>query len=320
MTFGIIGILALLVVSAFLALQYAIARNGPAVLDTADRITGGVRGVELAASAQFGDASAQKIRVYKAGSSPKSAEENRPVIIFAHGGSWRDGDPDDYGFIARALVPEGFIVVLAGYRMHPEAVFPAMLEDTAKAVAWTKANIAAHGGDPERIILSGHSAGAYNVVMTALDQQWLQGEGLSGDDIIGVAGLAGPYDFFPFDSDSTINSFGNAADPEATQPINAVRGDAPPMLFIHGEKDTTVRPRNSRVLAEAITEAGGEAHAEFFAEMDHARPLMVLASPYRRDAKVLNLIAQFARETANSAAQTREEALLAKTSVPVQNE
>ncbi|MEO9461904.1 MAG: alpha/beta hydrolase [Marinomonas sp.] len=316
MTLWIIGIVAVLVVGGFLALQYAIARNGPAVLDTADRITGGTRGVELAASAQFGGAAAQKIRVYKGAADEKA----QPVIIFAHGGSWRNGNPDDYGFIARALVPEGFVVVLAGYRMHPDAVYPAMLEDTASAVAWTKANIAQYGGDPERIILTGHSAGAYNVVMTALDQQWLAREGLSGDDIIGVAGLAGPYDFFPFDSESTIDSFGPAKEPAATQPINAVRGDAPPMLFVHGEKDTLVYPRNSRVLAKAITEAGGDARAEFFPEMAHNEPLMALASPYRRDAKVLNLIAEFARETASQAAQQPAEALAQQTSVPVQGE
>ncbi len=314
MTLWTIGILAVLVLAAFAALQYAIARNGAAVLDTADRVTGGARGVELTASTQFGDASAQKIRIYAAASNTKP----RPVIIFAHGGSWNSGDPDDYGFIARALAPEGFVIVLAGYRMHPDAVFPAMLEDTASAIAWTKANIAKHGGDPDQIILAGHSAGAYNVVMTALDQQWLSRAGLAQDSIKGVIGLAGPYDFYPFDSDSTKASFGPSSDPESTQPINFARGDAPPMLFIHGEKDTTVRPRNSRVLAEAITEAGGEANAEFFAEMDHARPLMVLASPYRRDPKVLNLIAEFARGTAKKPAQMPQETPLAQTSVPVQ--
>ena len=303
----ILAILLLIALIAFFALRWAIASNGPAVLDAVDRITGGSRGVELVHSATYGDAAAQKIRIY--------APENRgekplPVILFEHGGSWNAGDPDDYGFIGRALVPEGFIVVLAGYRLHPEVQFPTMLEDTASAIAWTRDNIADYGGDPDRIVLAGHSAGAYNVVMTALDQQWLAQAGVPESSIAGVIGLAGPYDFYPFDSDSTKASFGAAPDPESTQPINAVRGDAPPMLFIHGEKDTTVRPRNSRVLAGAIKQAGGNALTVFRPEMDHKAPLMALASPYRRDPLILDTVSSFAK------AVTAEE----KVSVPVQDE
>ncbi|MEP2735342.1 MAG: alpha/beta hydrolase [Erythrobacter sp.] len=309
----ILAIVLLIAIAGFLALRWAIATNGPAVLDTVDRITGGGRDVELVHSDQYGDAPAQKIRVYApdpALASSGKPFEPRPVIIFEHGGSWSWGDPDNYGFIGRALVPEGFVVVLAGYRLHPNVQFPAMLEDAASAIAWTRENIADYGGDPDRIVLAGHSAGAYNVVMTALDQQWMEKAGLPESSIAGVIGLAGPYDFYPFDSDSTKASFGSAPDPESTQPINYARGNAPPMLFIHGEKDTTVRPRNSRVLKQAITAAGGSARAEFFPEMDHSRPLMALASPYRRDPAVFDLVAEFARTVTSKP----------KVSVPVQDE
>ena len=129
--------LGLLVVAGWLALQYAIARNGPAVLDTVDRIIGGERGVALLHRASFGESTHQKLLVY----GDSSAEGAKPVIIFAHGGSWRSGDPDDYGFVARALAPEGFVVVLAGYRLGEEGKFPAMVEDTASAIVWTRENI-----------------------------------------------------------------------------------------------------------------------------------------------------------------------------------
>lgn len=304
-----LGIVIAVIVVGALALQAAIAHNGAAVLNAADRITGGARGVELVEQAQFGEAAKQKVIVY--------ADENRaehkgekPVIIFVHGGSWNGGDPEDYGFIARALVPEGFVVVLAGYRLHPQVEYPAMLEDTASAVRWVKTNIAKHGGDPERIVLSGHSAGAYNAVMSALDTRWLEREGMSGDDIKAVVGLAGPYDFYPFDSDSTIASFGNAADPEATQPINAVRADAPPMLLIHGEKDTLVYPRNSRALSEALNTAGAHALHTTIPEMEHSQPLMALASPYRSNSAILDAIAGFADISSRGE----------QTSVPVQDE
>lgn len=292
-----VAALAGLILAGWLALTYAVSRNGPAVLDTVDRITGTERKVALAEQAHYGPAPPQKVRVFR----PSDRAGPLPVVLFVHGGSWREGSPDDYSFIARALAPEGFVVVLAGYRLHPDVVFPAMLEDTAAAVAWTKNNIARLGGDPDHIVLMGHSAGAYNVVMAALDRQWLGREGQSADALAGVIGLAGPYDFYPFDSDSTRASFGGARDPVATQPVTYARGDGPPMLLLTGEADTTVKPRNTRALAAALQQAGGRVDTGFYPGMAHADILTALASPWRRNPAVLNRVVAFARDPANAA-------------------
>lgn len=310
----IIGTLVLAVILAFLALQYAIGRNGPAVLSAVDRITGGARGTELVKTHQFGERPAQKLLVY---ASDNSDYALKPVIIFAHGGSWRSGDPEDYGFIARALVPEGFVVVLAGYRVGDDSIFPAIVEDTASVAAWAAENIAQYGGNPDAIYLSGHSAGAYNAVMTALDRQWFANKGLGKDTVKGVIGLSGPYDFFPFDSDSTKLTFGSTPDAETvTQPITFVRGDAPPMLLMTGEKDTTVRPRNTRILAEKLTQAGASAETRFFAEMDHISILTAIASPWRRDPAVVDAISSFIKQTESA----RTSGTAPQISVPVQAE
>lgn len=310
----IIGIIALLALGGWAALQYAISRNGPAVLDTVDRITGGSRSVALGETAVFGESPAQKLLVFN----QDGTEPKRPVVIFVHGGSWRSGDPDDYGFIARALVPEGFVVVLAGYRLGDAGRFPAMLEDTADAIDWVHSNIGRLGGDPDAIFLAGHSAGAYNVAMTALDRQWLGRKGLGDDVVKGVIGLAGPYDFYPFDSDSTIASFGKAPRPERTQPVNYVRGDAPPMLLMSGEQDTTVKPRNSRALAAALRDEGARVETEYFTDYDHTGILTATASPWRSKAGVVDRMTRFMRQTlaegqSKTAAQTQP-------SVPVQAE
>ena len=175
-----------------------------------------------------------------------------------------------------------------------------MLRDAAGAVAWTKTNIARLGGDPDHIVVSGHSAGAYNAAMIALDPQWLRAEGLGSDAIAGVVGLAGPYDFYPFDSDSTKAAFGGAPDPRATQPVQFARADAPSMLLLTGERDTTVKPRNSRALAAAITRAGGSVAAEYYDDLDHSGILTALASPWRRDRAVVNRIAAFAKNLPRS--------------------
>ena len=289
----IAGTVATLAMAA-LGLRLAIARNGPAVVGRIDRLTGGDAGVALIKRVQWGDAPSQTVTVY----SPKQAgTAPLPVIIFVHGGGWHGGSPDDYGWAARGLAREGFIAVLAGYRLYPQARYPAMLEDTAHAIAWTYANIAEYGGDPGHIVLVGHSAGAYNVVQTALDPQWLCAEGLPASVITRIVGMAGPYDFFPFDIEASHNSFGHAAEPELTQPVNHARADAPPMLLMAGEADTVVRPRSTRALAAALGRAGADVSTLYLPDMGHTDIVLALASPWRRrNPVVIEAITRFARD------------------------
>jgi len=101
-----------------------------------------------------------------------------------------------------------------------------------------------------------------------------------------VVGLSGPYDFHPFTSDSARNAFGHVPDPRITQPITFARSDAPPMLLLTGDADTTVKPRNSRVLAKALAEQGGQAELVILPGVDHAGPVLKLARPFSRDASV----------------------------------
>jgi len=279
-------------------LQIAIMRNGPAVLDSLDRIAGESGDAQRLAVGSTGNDPAQKVVVW----GPRQMQEGlgddapSPVLLFVHGGSWKSGDPADYGFVGRAFVPRGFLVVLAGYRLVPGGEYPAMIEDTAAAIRWTHQNIARFGGDPGRIVLAGHSAGAYNVAMAALERRWLAREGVPQDAVAGVVGLAGPYDFYPFDSDSSKAAFGEAPEPEATQPIAHVRGDASPFLLVHGEADDLVKIRNSRELARRIEAAGGRADTLFIEDATHNDPLLALAAPWRSRREVAERIVRFARE------------------------
>lgn len=293
------------------ALQLAIARDGAAVLAAIDRIAGGDREVELLEQARFGEDPAQKLSVWR----KRGAHPPMPVVVFIHGGSWSSGDPDSYGFVARNFAERGFLTVIAGYRLYPQVRYPAMLEDAAAAVAWAHGNAARLGGDPGRIWIMGHSAGAYNAIGIALDPSWLEAGGVPQYAIAGAVGLAGPYDFYPFDKESTRNSFGDAADPKATQPINHVRSDAPPVLLIAGEDDTTVKPRNTRALAKAIQAAGGMVESEIYPGMDHSDPLVALANPWRDRRPVMDRIMAF---TGRHATDTQAEA--APSSLAVQAE
>ncbi len=226
---------------------------------------------------------------------PRSAAAagRRPVIVFFYGGSWNSGRRQGYAFAARALAARGFVVVVPDYRLVPEAPYPDFLRDCAAAVRWARRNAGEYGGDGERIVLAGHSAGAYNAVMLALDP------GLLGPDraaIRGVAGLAGPYDFLPLDDSSTIAAFGAWPRPAETQPISYAARDAPPALLLHGEDDTRVKPRNSRKLAELLDSAGSEVRLRIYPRLGHVGILTALAIPFRRRAPVLADVAEFARE------------------------
>ncbi len=224
---------------------------------------------------------------------PAQGEPPFPVILFSHGGGWHSGARGHYGFAARAFASRGYMAVVPDYRLYPHARFPAFVEDVARAVAWTHDHVANYGGDPDRLFLSGHSAGAYNVMMVALDRQWLGRLGKRTDIIKGVAVLAGPYDFLPLDPGAAQNSFGHWPRPHMTQPVNFARADGPPLLLLHGRKDDVVGLYNSRNLREAVLAAGGDAELIEYPGIDHYDIVMALSRPFRGRAPALADVADW---------------------------
>lgn len=309
-----------LVAIGAVGLNYAASRNGPAVLSQIDRFVAGARGAQVKATIQTGAHPQQRLIVW----GPEERDPGAvplPVLLFSHGGGWENGNPQDYGVVGRQFVGEGFIVVLAGYRLGPDGIYPAMLEDTARAIAWTAEEIAAYGGDPERIVVAGHSAGAYNVVMATLEEQWLGRRGLSPDAVAGVIGLAGPYEFVPLKSDYTRAAFGHVERLDATQPLEHIRGDGPPVLLIHGDADATAGIHNSRSLESGLRGAGGRVSTLYLPGIDHIEPIKALAAPWRWREPLGSIpaaMADFARDPAGYAPDFDAQA--AQTSVPVKPE
>jgi len=279
----------------------ALARNPVAVLDAADRLLhGGKTGVEHVATARFGPDPAQRLEVHRpSGTAPDAA---LPIIVFIHGGAWDSGRPQDYRFIARALAPAGYVVVLAGYRLLPEGRWPVMLQDGARAIRWVHECCGALGGDPARIVLMGHSAGAYNALALALDGRWLAAEGLAANALAGAIGLATPADFLPLDDPASIATFGHCTNLATTQPIHHAHAGAPPLLLLHGADDPRVKPRNSLALAAAMTDAGQPTTAQILGGIDHERIIMAFARPFRRETRPLAAVLAFlARVSASPA-------------------
>lgn len=217
-----------------------------------------------------------------------------PVVVFFYGGNWDSGKREDYRFVGQSLAAQGYLTVIADYRVYPAVNYPDFLYDSAKAVRWARDHAADYGGDPSRLFLVGHSAGAYNAAMLTYDQRLLGAVGMNPNrDIKGFVGLAGPYDFLPLRSERLKVIFGPADTRPATQPVNHVDGDEPPALLLHGLKDTTVEAANADRLSARIRQKGGQVEVIKYEKLSHPMILGAIAGPLRFMAPVMRDTAAF---------------------------
>jgi acetyl esterase/lipase len=241
-------------------------------------------------SLAYGDDPRQKLDIYR----PVTALPDAPVVVFFYGGSWNSGSKDDYGFVGEALAARGIVVVIADYRLYPQVRYPLFLQDGAQAVAWAYQHSAEYGGDPRKLYVMGHSSGAYNAAMLALDPQWLAGVGLSPSVFKGWIGLAGPYDFLPIENRDVRPVFFYPDSPPDSQPINHVSQSAPPSLLIASVDDNLVNPkRNTGGLANKLRAAGVPVEEFYFTRTSHATLVASMSRPLRWLAPVLDRVTAF---------------------------
>ena len=256
---------------------------------------------QAAKNQPFGQHPRQHLDVYV----PEDLSEPAPVVVFFYGGSWSSGAKEDYAFVGHALAAQGFVTIVPDYRLATEAPSPAFLEDGAAAVAWAQHNAARFGGDPRRVALAGHSAGAYNALMLGLDPRYLRAAGADPRVVKAVAGLSGPYDFLPLDNDTTRRVFGQAPDLKGTQPVAFVGPMSPPAFLATGDGDTVVRPRNTQSLAERLRAANVPVQERVYAGLDHTDTLLALSVTFRSKAPELAEMAAFLRGQTASRARGR---------------
>ena len=274
---------------AVLALAGALSACSPLTLVNVVSPGGTARSV---ATAAFGPDPRHVLSIYR----PAAGASKAPVIVFFYGGNWVSGERDDYAFVGRSLAQRGFVVVIPDYRLYPRASYPDFLHDGARAVVWTERRIAAYGGDPKRLFLMGHSAGAYNAAMLALDPRWLREQGSSPDILRGWIGMAGPYNFLPIENETTRPVFHYPDTPRDSQPVDHVRAKAPPALLIAARNDTTVNPeRNTGVLAGRMRNAGVPVREVYYDNVNHATLVATLSATLRRLAPSLDAIEDFVR-------------------------
>lgn len=199
---------------------------------------------------------------------PPDMAETAPLLVFVPGGGWRSAERDDYRFVAYPLARLGCRVAVIDYRLWPEARFPAFVEDTARAVLFLAAR------EPRRrLVLMGHSAGAFNAACVALNPHW-GGQGRVG----GLIGLAGPYDFGAVEVDPPEIFAGTPRILAGPVPFGPA---TPPMLLLHGAADTTVRPQHSSDLAARARAAGVPVRHVVYPGTSHIGIVAALAAPFR---------------------------------------
>lgn len=203
--------------------------------------------VNIARDIAYGTDALQKLDVYR----PKAAGEKQPVLLFVHGGGFVRGDkhgafyPDNVTLWA---AKEGMVGVGINYRLAPDSPWPAGAKDLAAAIAWTRANIARYGGDPDRIVLFGHSAGANHVA------DYVGNTSVQGPEIAAIRGavlLSPNYPQAPSDtphayygSDHSLNSTGGT--------VKRLGASRVPIFLADAEFDPDPMQATARALRDGL--------------------------------------------------------------------
>ena len=232
----------------------------------------------------FGEGERDILDIYRS-EKPKA---EAPVLVFVHGGSWDSGSKNIYKFLAEGFTKSGYDIVVPNYRLYPDTKFPGFLEDNAKAVAYTKAEFPGR-----QIVLVGHSAGAYNVLMLGFRDEFLRE--VSVDlcaDVAGIVALAAPVGLTPLTEEPLVTIFPDRFTADDAV-INNSNGQVPALFLGHGENDTTVNPKNSEVLAEKVIARGGQASVQIYPGQSHTDMVKVLSRHFDGDANLKADIVNF---------------------------
>ncbi len=249
-------------------------------------------GLSLDQDVAYGPLPRQKLDIYRPGGAAPAG--GWPVVVFFYGGSWNRGERADYRFAGTALAARGVLTLVADYRLYPEVRFPDFLSDCAQALAWGLDRATSLGGNPKRVFVMGHSAGAYNAAMLALDERWLRSVGHTPAELAGWIGLAGPYDFLPMTNPETRPVFFHPNYPPGSQPIDYVTPASRPAFLAAARIDELVNPqRNTVGLATRLRTAGVAVELKLYERVNHMTLAAALAWPMHWLAPVLDDVVVF---------------------------
>jgi acetyl esterase/lipase len=244
-------------------------------------------------SAAYGPQAHQKLDIYLPLPNA-TAPRKPPLVVFFYGGSWTTGARAEYRFVGEALASRGIATLVADYRLSPQVHYPVFLEDSAAAVKWAFDHVGELGADPARIYVMGHSAGAYNAAMIALDPRWLGRVGLRPSRLAGWIGIAGPYAFLPIDIPEVRVAFNWPHTPADDLPFAHAGAGAPRTLLLAARHDSVVDPvRNTQALAARLRDAGVDTTVRVYGGVGHLTILASIAHPLNFLAPVADTVARF---------------------------
>ncbi len=191
--------------------------------------------------------------------------KQRPVLFFIHGGGWTAEDKSSSRFSgALDWIKKGYTVVSINYRLAPNVIHPSQIDDCAKALKWVIDNIKDFGGNPKKICVIGHSAGAHLAGLLVAGKKWHEKYEIDIKKVkcwipvSGIHDLSLHENYLPPIIDTSIPTMLGDADINDCSPINHITGKEPPCLILHGADDWLVPRTNSIKLYEKLLEKGAK--------------------------------------------------------------
>lgn len=210
----------------------------------------------------------------------------RPVLVFFHGGGWKSGYKEWCGFMAPSVAALGGIMVAPTYRLAPRHRFPVFLRDCLAALAAVRAHIPAYGGDPDRLFVSGHSAGGHLAALAALRPDYAEDVVLPDGAIRGVLPVSGILDLrHPSPAPGSLEAMvytdvlADRHDDVAASPVVWAARSRIPFALAWGEKDTPRVHASNLLMARALSEAGLPHETHCYPGLDHFGTHLALRDP-----------------------------------------
>jgi len=221
---------------------------------------------------------------------PKKPKSPKDVLIFIHGGNWNSGKKSQYSFIGRNWTKKDIVYVIIDYPLSPTATFKEMAEYSAKSVKWVKENIQNYGGDPDRIFISGHSAGGHLAALISIDDHYFQKLGIAnpikGLILIDAAGLD-MYGYLLEEKLSKDNTYLKTFTTDKkmwkeASPLYHLHKGMPPMTIFRGGKTYPSIVSSNEKFIKALQEFAPETPYEIIKSKKHIPMITQFFNPWNK--------------------------------------